>query len=401
MGEWLASTEAEPPWLHDPLGFLLEPTSPDAFFRDHYESAPLIAARDEPERFSRLLTLAELDAFIDGADLRQGMLELVRHPSRIDSGRYLSADGRVIASAVVDEYLKGATIILPQLHESMPQLGDFCRALEAVFSCHVQTNAYLTPPGHQGFAVHYDSHDVFVLQIAGSKCWSLYGAPVAAPYRGEPFDPAGPDPGNVTESVTLKPGGCFYLPRGYPHDALNAGDEPSLHITVGLIVRTWADLMLESVAELTSREPDFRRSLPPGYANGDFDRAVAERQFERLARLVGEKASMDGAFDLMAHNFLRERRPKVARVIAGGAGVPADTDLFRRRRLVLWQLADDAGKLALIGPGGDLHFDDGDGEALELALSGEVFAMGDLKCADPLRLVRKLWAHGYLERVSA
>ncbi len=31
----------------------------------------------------------------------------------------------------------------------------------------LQINAYLTPPGSQGFATHYDTHDVFVLQVDG------------------------------------------------------------------------------------------------------------------------------------------------------------------------------------------------------------------------------------------
>ena len=34
------------------------------------------------------------------------------------------------------------------------------------------------------------------------------------------------------------------------HDAQNVGEEPSLHITVGLITKTWADLLLEAISEL-------------------------------------------------------------------------------------------------------------------------------------------------------
>ena len=33
----------------------------------------------------------------------------------------------------------------------------------------------------------------------------------------------------------MNAGDCISLPRGLMHDAQNVGDEPSLHITVGLI----------------------------------------------------------------------------------------------------------------------------------------------------------------------
>lgn len=401
MTQWLAQDGGERAWHADPIGFLLETTSAQTFFDEYLEQKHLLASSSDPRRFEELLSIEAIDAFIDGADLRQGMLELVRHPDRIDPSLYLSTDGNVIASAVTEQYLAGATVILPQLHDSMPRLGAFCRALERVLSCHIQTNIYLTPPGNQGFNTHYDNHDVFVLQLAGAKHWRLYNTPVDIPYRGEGFAPGQHDPGEVTASMTLNAGDCLYLPRGVMHDAPNAGNEPSLHITVGLITRTWADLMLEAVSELAISEPAFRRSLPPGYANAGFDRGPAEAHFRKLAELVASKAQMDNAFDLMGHEFLRSRRPDVAGVLAAGPDGPGQGDRFRRRPLVPFQLADDEGRIALIGPGGDIFFGTGDLTALETALSGAPFGSDDLATAtDAQNLIRKLWANGYLEQLD-
>ncbi len=401
MTQWLAQGEGEPGWMADPIAFMLNASSADSFFADCFERKHVLASSADPRRFDDLLSVEAIDAFINGGDLRQGMLELVRHPDRIDPSLYLSTDGRVIASAVTEQYLNGATVILPQLHESMPRLGALCRALERILSCHTQTNIYLTPPGHQGFATHYDNHDVFVLQLSGAKHWRIYGTPISIPYRGEGFTLGQHDPGEVTDSLTLRAGDCLYLPRGVMHDAPNAGNEPSLHITVGLITRTWADLMLEAVSELAIGEPAFRRSLPPGFARPGFDRTAAEAHFRDLARLIADKAVMDNAFDLMAHEFLRSRRPEVTGVLAAGPEAPVDASRFRRRPLVPFQLADDDGRIALIGPGGDIFFGTGDLPALELALSGDAFGRDDLStAADPHYVIRKLWANGYLERVE-
>lgn len=384
-------------WMSDPLGFLLEPVPAEDFFRDHYERRPLLVARDDPARHRGLLSIEEIDAFVDSADLRAGMLDLVRSSGRVPATNYTSETGRIAAAAVAAEYLNGATIILPQLHESLPQLAQFCRALELVLSCHVQTNIYLTPPGNQGFSTHYDNHDVFVLQIAGAKQWHIYDRPVATPYRGERFVPGEHEAGELVETRMLKPGDCLYLPRGHMHDAPNVGEEPSLHITVGLITRTWADLVLEAVSELALREPAFRRSLPPGFAGRSYDATEAREQFAALTRLIAERAEMEPALELMAATFLSERRPHVAGVIAAGRDAIRDGARFRRRPLVPWRLEDRGGAPTLVGPGGDLLFDSGDREALERALGGEPFHLQDLPCPDPERLLRRLWTGGYVE----
>jgi lysine-specific demethylase/histidyl-hydroxylase NO66 len=255
-----AEDSATPPsWREDSLGFLMAPVGRPEFLDRFYEQAPLLNARSEPERFAELLTLDMLDAFIASADLREGMIELTNKKNPLTRDDYVLEDGRVSQTAVAREYLRGATIILPHLHESLFQLGEFSRSLEEIFSCHVQTNIYLTPSGNQGFPPHYDNHDVFVMQISGRKAWRLYGTPVATPYRGERFRLDTHIPSEVTQEFTIAPGDCVYIPRGLMHDAENVGEEPSLHITVGLITKTWADLLLEAVSELALEEPAFRR----------------------------------------------------------------------------------------------------------------------------------------------
>ena len=395
-----AAAAPSPSWEQDALGFLIAPVTPDEFLERYYERKALVNIRDEPERYADLLTLEILDHFINSADLREGMIDLTSQKKRMSRDDYVDDAGRVSRVAIAEEYLDGATIILPQFHDSIFKLGEFCRALEELFSCHMQTNIYLTPSGNQGFPIHYDNHDVFVMQVSGAKAWRLYDVAVETPFRGEGFELGQYEPGPLSQEFTLKPGDCAYLPRGMMHDAENVGEEPSLHITVGLITKTWADLMLESISELALTSPEMRRSLPAGFAGRDFDRGAARAQFDRLRREIADKASMESAFDLLADNFVRGRRPNVSGVIASAVSGPQEGDRFRRRRFVPWNVADDEGKLVLIGPGGDLEFDAEEGDALDIALSGAPFSAADLKCKDPADLIKTLWSGGYLERLS-
>ena len=95
----------------------------------------------------------------------------------------------------------------------MPTLARLCVALGRRFSSRVQTNVYLTPPDTQGFTPHWDTHDVFVLQISDAKRWSIYDTKERLPLRGQRFEPGTP-PGDVSDEFELGPGSAVYLPRG-------------------------------------------------------------------------------------------------------------------------------------------------------------------------------------------
>ena len=64
---------------------------------------------------------------------------------------------------------------------------DFARDLGAALAQPLQVNAYLTPPGNQGFATHYDTHDVFVLQVDGRKRWRIHPPVLPDPLERQPW----------------------------------------------------------------------------------------------------------------------------------------------------------------------------------------------------------------------
>ena len=195
----------------------------------------------------------------------------------------------------------------------------------------------------------------------------------------------------------MKAGDCAYLPRGLMHDASTAGQGPSLHVTCGLIVKTWAELILEAVSEVALTEPEFRRSLPIGYARPGFDRTQAQAQFEKLVALLPGKAKMDSAFELMVDSFIRSRDPDVAGAITAG-GAPLDpAQRFVVRTDAPWRLAEDGDDLVLIAPGGDLNFKPEEIAAARRAMSGEPFSHADLSVADAEGFIRRLRGFGVIQ----
>jgi len=85
--------------------------------------------------------------------------------------------------------------------------GHLCGGIEQELDHVVHANAYLTPGNTSGFTPHYDTHEVLVLQLAGTKHWRIYEPPVVLPHRRQPFNPVGYSlPSKPLLEVDLEPG---------------------------------------------------------------------------------------------------------------------------------------------------------------------------------------------------
>jgi len=202
-------------------------------------------------------------------------------------------------------------VVLQALHRYWPALTTFTAELELELGHPCQANAYLTPPGSQGFAVHEDTHDVFVFQTAGSKLWEVH------------------TPDGV-EEVLLEPGLCLYLPTGTPH-AARAQETVSLHVTLGINQFTWRGLVERTVQKAVDEVPDDH--LPGGFLEDRSDLAhELARRLEQVADAV-RRLDADAAVEAEVRRFLTSRGSRLDGGLRDAleAGDVDDTTLLRRR----------------------------------------------------------------------
>ena len=274
----------------------------------------------DPADLVGLLSLDDVDHLLTSVALRTPALRVVKDGSVLPSSRFTRSatmagsplTGLVDARKVLDHFDDGATVVLQGLHRYWPPLTRLVRELELALGHPCQANAYLTPPGSQGFARHSDTHDVFVFQTHGRKQWEIVE-------------------GGEEREVLLEPGLSMYLPTGTPHSA-RSQEQTSLHVTVGINRLTWRQV-LRSVTDRVLADERYDAPLPAGYL--DDPAVLAEQLAEQLASYADGMRSVDPVVvaDERAAAFLRERTPALRGGLTDRVGLGAldDETLLERR----------------------------------------------------------------------
>jgi bifunctional lysine-specific demethylase and histidyl-hydroxylase NO66 len=296
-----------------------------------------------------------VDRALTGSGLRQPAFRLVRDGEPVDprsytrpgrTGRHQFSD-LIDTGRVLDLFAGGATIVLQSLHRWWPPLARFCGDLELALGHPLQANAYLTPPGAAGLAPHHDTHDVFVLQVAGVKHWVVRTPVVAAPlaHHRSIHDLAAAQP--VMFETDLAAGDALYLPRGFVHSAATQ-QGTSLHLTLGVLATTVHDV-LRRILDRAGDDATFRASLPAGYP---FDRDAAVRSVKAaLSDLMGwlERLDPGDVADEVSEQFFACRTPLLDGQLAEISALDRidDTTVVRRRARGPVAIGYDDGRLRL------------------------------------------------------
>jgi hypothetical protein len=360
--------------------------------------------------FADLLSLADVDRLLSATFPRVPAFRLVRDGKVLDRSLYtrkaglgsetltdVADPGRIFA-----EFHASATIVMQGLQRYWPPLTAFCRDLELTLTHPVQANAYITPPNSRGLGIHYDTHDVFVLQTAGSKSWAVHQCAIPFPLstqHGRSFGELGP----ASLSLQLCAGDALYLPRGFLHQAVST-DETSIHITIGVLSYTWWDVLRDIVTG-AQEHASFREALPAGFAH---DSCAAVPQLEsRVQEFKSWLDSVDlgSAVERVARRFWSSRAPSLTGHLVQLANLDSITDesVLRVRADCSYYLYADGNELQVLLGDRQLTMPAEIQPALEDMLRRGSFRVGELsKLLDEssrLTLCRRLVKEGFFEAI--
>ena len=377
------------------------------FAQEHWGRAPLLTRG--AGTFDDLLDAAAVDELVSRRGLRTPFLRMARDGSVLPAARFTRGGGAgasITDQAADDKVLAamadGATLVLQALHRTWPPLVGFGSRLAAELGHPVQINAYVTPPQNQGFAPHYDVHDVFVLQVAGRKRWTIHEPVVTDPLDNDPWEQhrAAVEARAVEPALidtVLEPGDALYLPRGTIHAAVAQG-ETSIHLTVGVHPVTRYQLVRQ-LLQLAQDDAALRASLPVGVDLADPAvlaaplRETLATLHERLDAIAPAAVAARVGSDLMART-----RPEPIGPLAQLAAADALTlETSLRLRAGLRVRVEDGTRLVLLDR--TIALPSAAADAVKTVVSGAPFTPAELPgldAADQLAVARRLVREGLL-----
>lgn len=141
---------------------------------------------------------------------------------------------RLIKPVVYEYMRKGATLIANKIkHE--PKVSQFAQAVGEFTGRQVVSSAYAAFGSQSSFRAHWDTRDVFAIQLIGRKRWIIYEPSLEAPLytqQSKDYERLYPCPKEPCMDFILEAGDMFYLPRGWWHNPLPLGEE-TFHLALG------------------------------------------------------------------------------------------------------------------------------------------------------------------------
>src|SRR5262245_49110985 len=124
------------------LGWTIDPFPIDRFFAEYWEKRALLVQRARPDYYAGLLSVDGIDRVITTLNLHHPDVSMVNAHKDVRSMQYTYPSGMIDVARLYQGFADGGTIILSQLHMQVPELANYCRALEREFSARFQTNIY-------------------------------------------------------------------------------------------------------------------------------------------------------------------------------------------------------------------------------------------------------------------
>lgn len=246
---------------------IVSPDGPDsipesAFVKHFCAKQVLHIAQNDRARFEHLLSWQRINEILSLNLLDRDRLRITRDGRDIPPSLYREEDAErdPVVSSKLHELLKqNASVVMNGAQFLSPGVLRIARQMEMALNQKVNVNGYMTFGPGGAFAVHYDPHDVLVLQVYGTKHWFIYEDPEPSPTLYEKARAKKPEDRPVAFETILQPGDALYVPRGFYHRAA-VTDTNSVHLTFGMMAPRGLDFVDWVRSEL-QKEVMFREDI--------------------------------------------------------------------------------------------------------------------------------------------
>ena len=288
---------------------LINPLSLDTFTNEYWEKKPLFLSRNNLHYYQELFSVSDVDKVLHYSKINSPEIRVLENQQELLPAIYIKENNSLNLNQLYKAYYEDHTLVINGLNQFWHPLGKFCSNLQNFLHHSAVANMYLSPKKSKGLHPHYDTHDVFVLQIEGSKNWEIHSPIQATPLLNS-YQPVIPEEklGKPLHSICLEAGDLLYIPRGFIHHAATT-ESFSLHLTVGIYPIQWMDLIVNALLAVSAADRRFRKALPIGFIDSPENQQYLKEGLQELTTVLAERANIEQALELLRDHFIRDSTP--------------------------------------------------------------------------------------------
>lgn len=278
---------------------LLGGLSPDAFLRDYWQKKPLLIRQAFPD-YQSPITPDELAGLSLEEEVESRIvLEHGARPWELRHGPFTEEDFKSLPE-------RDWTLLVQAVDQFVPEVADLLSAFHFLPSWRLDDVmiSYAAPGGSVG--PHYDSYDVFLLQVEGHRRWKI----------GQMCDDTSPllehDELRILKEFhqqdewVLGPGDMLYLPPGVAHYGI--AEDKCMTYSVGFRAPSYSEVLTHFTDYLGLQLGPSQRYSDADLARPDDPARIDDQTVARLQALVLKLVQNEEALGTWFGRFMTEPR---------------------------------------------------------------------------------------------
>ncbi|MND62016.1 50S ribosomal protein L16 arginine hydroxylase [compost metagenome] len=214
------------------------------------------------------ITWSDIDEILYGWNVEEGLIHMYKD-GKVDPSLYtrdfydVGMYRKVILKDTFNELMfNGATLVLNRIDIKSTKINKLTKIISHFVKEKTVANGYIAVGGNGTFAKHWDTHDVFAIQLLGKKRWKLFAPTFPFPLKHQTSKehkhecPTTPEFDEILEA-----GDVLYIPRGWWHEAIPIESQETFHIAVGVHTAHITDYLSWCIANILSNEENFRHRV--------------------------------------------------------------------------------------------------------------------------------------------
>ncbi|MCH7309028.1 cupin domain-containing protein [Acinetobacter sp. NIPH 1852] len=209
----------------------------------------------------------------------------------VDKDEYVEAydnlgatEYRCIKSTLYEYLRNGATLVYNRI-KNEPFVDHISKQIANFAEAHTITSGYAAFSSKSSYKSHWDTRDVYAVQLLGKKRWILKKPNFDLPLymQQTKYFSDIQEPEEVYMDVTLEAGDILYIPRGWWHDPLPLDGE-----TFHLAVASFAPTGFEYVQWLEQIAPNIL-ACRQNFTNFECDKEMIDNISHEIAEILKDK----------------------------------------------------------------------------------------------------------------